>query len=74
MGMSSWVHWVIVLVVVILIFGTKRLKNVGQDLGEAVRGFKKGIGDEEAARLRDERSAEETRTQAEREPGDTDRR
>ncbi|GAB2506540.1 Sec-independent protein translocase subunit TatA [Lysobacter humi (ex Lee et al. 2017)] len=72
-GMSLW-HWLIVLVVVVLVFGTKRLKNVGQDLGEAVKGFKKGIGDDEAARLRDERSTEETRTQAEREPSDSDRR
>ena len=37
-GMSIW-HWVIVLVVVVLIFGTKRLKNVGKDVGEAVKGF-----------------------------------
>jgi sec-independent protein translocase protein TatA len=33
----------IVLVIVVLVFGTKRLKNVGQDLGEAVKGFKKGM-------------------------------
>lgn len=46
-GLSIW-HWLIVLVIAVLIFGTKRLKNVGEDLGEAVRGFKKGLhGDEE---------------------------
>lgn len=46
-GLSIW-HWLIVLVIAVLVFGTKRLKNVGQDLGEAVRGFKKGLnGDEE---------------------------
>lgn len=44
-GFSLW-HWLIVLVIVVLIFGTKRLKNVGQDLGEAVKGFKKGINDD----------------------------
>ena len=50
-GLSLW-HWLIVLVIVVLIFGTKRLKNVGQDLGEAVKGFKKGMTDEEQARER----------------------
>ncbi|MFL6592206.1 MAG: Sec-independent protein translocase subunit TatA [Luteimonas sp.] len=45
-GLSLW-HWLIVLVIVVLVFGTKRLKNVGQDLGEAVKGFKKGMSDEE---------------------------
>lgn len=41
-SMSIW-HWVVVLVVVILIFGTKKLKNVGSDLGQAVKGFKDGV-------------------------------
>lgn len=50
-GLSLW-HWLIVLVIVVLVFGTKRLKNVGQDLGEAVKGFKKGMTDEEQARER----------------------
>lgn len=48
-SMSIW-HWLIVLVVVLLIFGTKKLKNIGQDLGGAVKGFKEGVkGGEEAA-------------------------
>lgn len=45
-GLSIW-HWLIVLVIVVLIFGTKRLGNVGKDLGEAVKGFKKGMQDED---------------------------
>ena len=45
-GLSLW-HWLIVLVIVVLVFGTKRLKNVGQDLGEAVKGFKKGMQDDD---------------------------
>ncbi len=45
-GLSIW-HWIIVLVVVLLVFGTKRLRNAGQDLGEAVKGFKKGMKDDE---------------------------
>jgi sec-independent protein translocase protein TatA len=47
MGSTSWVHWLLVLVVVILIFGTKKLGNVGSDLGKAVRGFKDGMKGEE---------------------------
>ena len=41
-SMSIW-HWLIVLAVVVLIFGTKKLRNIGQDLGGAVRGFKEGM-------------------------------
>ena len=71
-GFSLW-PWLIVLLVVVLIFGTKRLGNVGKDLGDAVRGFKKGLqGDEDttgkdrpAAHLRDESQA--PRTDAQRE-------
>lgn len=47
MGSISWVHWLIVLVVVILIFGTKKLRNLGSDLGSAVKGFKDGMKSEE---------------------------
>lgn len=47
MGSLSIWHWLIVLVVVALVFGTKKLRNVGEDLGTAVKGFKKGIGDAE---------------------------
>ena len=47
-GLSIW-HWVIVLVVVMLIFGTKKISNMGSDLGKAVKGFKDGVkgGEEE---------------------------
>ena len=48
-GLSIW-HWVIVLVVVMLIFGTKKISNMGSDLGKAVKGFKDGVkGSEEEA-------------------------
>ncbi|HAT53271.1 MAG: Sec-independent protein translocase subunit TatA [Betaproteobacteria bacterium] len=43
MGSFSIWHWVIVLVVVILVFGTKKLGNLGSDLGKAVKGFKDGV-------------------------------
>ena len=47
MGSFSIWHWLIVLVVVILIFGTKKLRNLGTDLGSAVKGFKDGMKTEE---------------------------
>jgi sec-independent protein translocase protein TatA len=48
MGSFSIWHWLIVLVIVLVVFGTKKLKNVGSDLGAAVKGFKDGMksGDE----------------------------
>ena len=45
-GLSIW-HWVIVLVVVVIIFGTGKLKNAGSDLGKAVKGFKDGVKGED---------------------------
>ena len=41
-GFSIW-HWLIVLLVVVVIFGTKKLRNIGSDLGSAVKGFKDGM-------------------------------
>ena len=43
MGSFSIWHWLVVLLVVVLIFGTKKLKNIGADLGGAVKGFKDGV-------------------------------
>ena len=45
MGSFSIWHWLIVLLIVVLVFGTKKLKNIGNDLGGAVKGFKDGIKD-----------------------------
>ena len=45
MGSFSIWHWLIVLVIVMLVFGTKKLRNVGSDLGGAVKGFKDGMKD-----------------------------
>ena len=60
-GLSIW-HWIIVLVVVLLVFGTKRLRNAGQDLGEAVKGFKKGLKDDDkpAGQLGDQSRTDES--------------
>ena len=43
MGSFSIWHWLIVLIIVMLVFGTKKLRNIGADLGGAVRGFKEGM-------------------------------
>jgi sec-independent protein translocase protein TatA len=43
MGSMSWIHWLILLAIVLLIFGTKKLRNMGSDLGGAVKGFKDGM-------------------------------
>ena len=45
MGSLSIWHWLIVLVIVMLVFGTKKLRNIGEDLGGAVKGFKEGMKD-----------------------------
>ncbi|MFT3733610.1 MAG: Sec-independent protein translocase subunit TatA [Rhodocyclaceae bacterium] len=45
MGSFSIWHWLIVLVIVLLVFGTKKLRNIGEDLGGAVKGFKQGMKD-----------------------------
>ncbi len=50
MGSFSIWHWLIVLAVVLVVFGTKKLRNIGSDLGGAVKGFKEAVkeGDKEA--------------------------
>ncbi len=48
MGSFSIWHWLIVLVIVLLVFGTKKLRNVGSDLGGAVKGFKDAMREEQA--------------------------
>lgn len=56
MGAWSIWHWLIVLVIVMLVFGTKKLRNIGQDLGGAVKGFKDGVkeGTESAKQVEDQ--------------------
>ncbi len=49
MGLSIW-HLLLVLVIVALVFGTKRLRNIGGDLGSAIKSFKTAMGDAEAGR------------------------
>ena len=60
MGFDSIWHWLILLVVVLLIFGTKKITNLGPDIGNAVRGFKKAMHgeDEEEAKAKAKAAAE----------------
>jgi len=63
MGSFSIWHWLIVLLVVLLIFGTKKLRNMGSDLGGAVKGFKEGMksaDDEKTTAMIDSGSAGQT--------------
>ena len=66
-GLSIW-HWLIVLLVVVLIFGTKKLRNIGQDLGGAVKGFKEGVKGAETEADAAKRTAE---TPSQQIPGTT---
>jgi len=50
MGELSIWHWLIVLLVVVLVFGTKKLRNIGSDLGGAVKDFKKAMSDDAAVK------------------------
>jgi len=56
MGYFSIWHWLIVLLVVILVFGTKKLRNIGQDLGSAVKGFKQGMQEGTKSGTEDEKT------------------
>ncbi|MGH8786276.1 MAG: Sec-independent protein translocase subunit TatA [Cupriavidus necator] len=61
MGSFSIWHWLIVLVIVMLVFGTKKLRNIGQDLGGAVKGFKDGMKDGEGKATADPAQSKELR-------------
>jgi sec-independent protein translocase protein TatA len=59
MGSFSIWHWLIVLLIVVLIFGTKKLRNIGSDLGGAVKGFKDGMrGEEESVKKTESKTIE----------------
>lgn len=57
MGISIW-QLLIVLVIIVLLFGTKRLRSMGSDLGSAVKGFKKSVSDEEAEKSTDQKKVD----------------
>ena len=49
MGIFDWKHWIVILVVVVLVFGTKKLKGLGSDVGESIKGFRKAMNDDDKA-------------------------
>ncbi len=55
-GLSIW-HWLIVLLIVVLIFGTKKLRNIGGDLGGAVKNFKEGMREDEPKQAKQDQQA-----------------
>lgn len=64
-GNISWPQILIILVIVLLIFGTKRIRNIGSDLGGAIREFRKGVGENEDDDSADDRSKEKPSSQGE---------
>ncbi|MFA6229932.1 MAG: Sec-independent protein translocase subunit TatA [Rhodanobacter sp.] len=74
MGFDSVWHWLILLVIVLVLFGTKKIRNIGPDLGAAIRDFKKGLSGDDEAKQKDEearrKEAEQLRADA---PPEADR-
>ena len=62
MGISIW-QLLIVLVIVILLFGTKRIKSIGSDLGGALKGFKKAVNEEDADFTEEQKKVAEQKTE-----------
>ncbi|MBV2133528.1 twin-arginine translocase TatA/TatE family subunit [Pseudomonas sp. MAP12] len=62
MGIFDWKHWLIILVVVVLVFGTKRLKTLGADVGEAIKGFRKAVNTEEGDKPAEQQQAQSADT------------
>lgn len=69
MGSFSIWHWLIVLLIVVMVFGTKKLKNMGSDLGGAVKGFKDGVKDGSATA--DEKSSAQVTGSSQADAGKT---
>ncbi|OOG65555.1 Sec-independent protein translocase TatA [Rhodanobacter sp. B04] len=68
MGFDSIWHWLILLIVVLLIFGTKKIRNLGPDLGAAIRDFKKGLSGDDEAKQKEEEAARKSAEQLRADP------
>lgn len=62
MGSFSLMHWIIVLVLVIILFGTKKLRNAGSDFGAFLKGFKKEITDDNKSEIINEEGTKPEKT------------
>jgi sec-independent protein translocase protein TatA len=49
MGIFDFKHWIVILLVIVLVFGTKKMKSLGADVGEAIKGFRKAVNDDGGA-------------------------
>lgn len=72
MGFDSLWHWGALIIVVLLVFGTKKIRNLGPDLGAAIRDFKKGMSgeDDEAKKKEEEARKQEEQLRADPPPAD----
>jgi sec-independent protein translocase protein TatA len=62
MGGLSPIHWLLVIIVLLLVFGPTRLAGAGKGLGEGIRAFKKGLSEEEEAKAEEAKKAEEQKS------------
>ena len=51
MGIFDWKHWLVILLVVLVLFGSKRLRSLGSDVGEAIKGFRSSVADDKGTQL-----------------------
>jgi sec-independent protein translocase protein TatA len=68
MGFDSIWHWLILLVIVLVVFGTKKIRNLGPDLGAAIRDFKKGLSGDDEAKQKEEEAARKAAEQLRADP------
>ncbi|HTH69301.1 MAG TPA: twin-arginine translocase TatA/TatE family subunit [Rhodanobacter sp.] len=72
MGFDSVWHWLILLAIVLLVFGTKKIRNLGPDLGAAIRDFKKGLSGDDEAKQKDEEARRKEAEQLRADPPPAD--
>ena len=68
MGFDSIWHWLILLVIVLVVFGTKKIRNLGPDLGAAIRDFKKGLSGDDEAKQKEAEAARQAAEQLRADP------
>ena len=72
MGFDSLWHWGILLVIVLLVFGTKKIRNLGPDLGSAIRDFKKSLSGDDEAKQKEEEARRKAAEQLRADPPPAD--
>jgi sec-independent protein translocase protein TatA len=73
MGFDSVWHWLILLVIILLVFGTKKIRNLGPDLGAAIRDFKKSVSGDDEAKQKEEEARRREAEQLRADPPPADR-